>query len=120
MSARDPRHRKQTRLEVEERAGKASAGVAPVESDRGRQRQVEDGGGYTDSRPSALASCEVHPVGKDGWVPRVGGKLEWVIAHAPYSTDVQPDIVLALGGWMSRMLQSERPDPALSAPGHRA
>ena len=35
-------------------------------------------------------------------------------------TDVQPDIVLALGGWMSRMLQSERPDPALSAPGHRA
>ena len=23
-------------------------------------------------------------------------------------------------GWMSRMLQSERPDPALSAPGHRA
>ena len=33
-------------------------------------------------------------------------------------TDVQPDIVLALGGWMSRMLQSERPDPALSAPGH--
>ena len=70
---------RQTRLEVEERAGKASAGVAPVESDRGRQRQVGDGGGYTDSRPSALASCdecEVHPVGKDGWIPRVGGKLE--------------------------------------------
>ena len=35
-------------------------------------------------------------------------------------TDVQPDIVLALGGWMSRMLQSERPDPALSEPEHRA
>ena len=73
--ARDPRHRKQTRLEVEERAGKASAGVAPVECDRRRQRQVEDGGSYTDSRLSALASCEVHPVGKDGWAPCVGGKL---------------------------------------------
>ena len=28
----------------------------------------------------------------DGSVPRVGGKLEWVIAHAPAT-----DIVLALG-----------------------
>ena len=36
------------------------------------------------------------------------------------ATDVQPDIVLALGGWMSRMLQSERPDPAISEPGHRS
>ena len=82
----DPRHRKQTRLEVEEWAGRASAGVAPDESDRGKQRQVGDGGGYIDSSPSALASCEVHPVGKDGWVPRVGGQLEWVIAHAPRQT----------------------------------
>ena len=53
----DPRHRKQTRLEVEEWAGRA-----PDESDKGRQRQVEDGCGYINSSPSALASCEVHPV----------------------------------------------------------
>ena len=69
------------------RPGRGSAGVAPDESDRGRQRQVrEDGSGYINSGPSALASCEVHPVGKDGWVPRVGGQLEWVIAHAPRQT----------------------------------
>ena len=33
------------------------------------------------------------------------------------ATDIQPDIVLALAGWVSRMLESERPDLALSKPG---
>ena len=82
--ARDPRHRKQTRLEWrsgQEEHQLGSHQLKAAEADRGMQ--VEDGGGYTDSRPSAMASCEVHPAGKDGWVPRVGGKLEWVIAHAP-------------------------------------
>ena len=51
---------------MEEWAGRASAGVAPDESDRGKQRQVGDGGGYIDSGPSAMASCKAHPVGGEG------------------------------------------------------
>ena len=41
------------------------------------------------------------------------------LAHST-ATDVQPDIVLALAGRISRMLKGERPDPALSEPRYRA
>ena len=65
-----------------------------------RQRQVGGGGGYLDSSSSALVGCEAHPVGKDGRVPRVGGKLKWFAHSTP--TDVQPDIVLAGSGGVGK------------------
>ena len=50
--------------------------------------------------------------------PASADNSKWVIAHAPRQTYNQTSC--CTGGRMSRMLQNERPEPAISAPGHRA
>ena len=50
---------------------------------------------------------ECGPVGKDGRVSRVGGNSNGLAHNTVTATDVQPDIVLALAGWISRMPKGE-------------
>ena len=70
------------------------------------------GGGRdsTDLVSNVPASCEAHPFGKDGRVPRVGGHSLWVCARTV--TGVQPAIKLVAGG-MGKQGCCEVNDPTL-------
>ena len=70
------------------------------------------GGGRdsTDLVSNVPASCEAHPFGKDGRVPRVGGHSLWVCARTV--SGVQPAIELVAGG-MGKQGCCEVNDPTL-------
>ena len=117
--ARDPRHRKQTRLEWrsgQEEHQLGSHQLKATEADRGRWKTAAATPTRAQVQWQAVKSIPLERM--DGSPASAENSNGLLRTHRDRRT--KPDIELALGGWMSRMLQSERPDPALSEPEHRA
>ena len=91
-----------------------TVGVVPAEWRRqaGRQEKMHGSDRTGLGKPPGLCCGAGSPFRWKGWMgpPRRRITLEGLGARP--ATDVLPDIVLVLGGWASRALQSERPGSA--------